>query len=154
MVDVRATMGVSGPGVGSLGHREAATATQSTADRAIATEVARLRRVAHLLDSSIGIPGTRWRFGIDALIGLVPGIGDAGGAIVSGWFVHRARRLGIGPVTTARMVGNVLLDTFVGAIPLLGDLFDAAFRCNRRNLALLEHDLRRRGVHLPEARPA
>src|SRR5215208_680673 len=88
-------------------------------------EIQRLKALTRLLDTAFHIPGTRFRFGIDALIGLVPGIGDAVGAIFSCFIVFQAARLGASKATLARMMGNVALDTIVGEIPLLGDMFDA-----------------------------
>lgn len=101
----------------------------------------RLRTLARLLDSAFQIPGTRYRFGIDALVGLVPGIGDAIGAVFSLFIVFQAARLGASRATLARMMGNVALDTIVGEVPLLGDLFDAGWKANTRNLGLLENHL-------------
>jgi hypothetical protein len=98
----------------------------------------RLRRVGYLLDNSIPIPGTRMRVGIDAIIGLVPGIGDLLGGLFSLYILAEASRLGASRAVLARMAWNVALDTLVGEIPLLGDLFDAGFKANVRNLALLE----------------
>ena len=101
----------------------------------------RLRTLARLLDSAFLIPGTQYRFGVDALIGLVPGIGDAISAVFSMFIVFQAARLGVSRATLTRMMGNVALDTIVGEIPLLGDLFDAGWKSNNRNLALLENHL-------------
>ena len=102
-----------------------------------------LRAMTRLLDNAIAVPGTRFRFGLDAVIGLVPGIGDAIGAVFSSFIVYQAARLGASGATLARMVGNVALDTIVGQVPLLGDLFDAGWKANSRNLALLESHLER-----------
>ncbi len=104
-------------------------------------EVERLRALTRLLDSAIPIPGTRYRFGLDALIGIVPGIGDAVGALFSAFIVFQAARMGVSSPTLVRMMGNVALDTIVGEIPLLGDVFDAGWKANTRNLALLEGHL-------------
>ncbi|HZB27184.1 MAG TPA: DUF4112 domain-containing protein, partial [Gemmatimonadales bacterium] len=105
--------------------------------------LAPLRAMTRLLDNAITVPGTRFRFGLDALIGLVPGIGDAIGAVFSSFIVYQAARLGASNATLARMVGNVALDTVVGQVPLLGDLFDAGWKANSRNLDLLEAHLER-----------
>jgi uncharacterized protein DUF4112 len=102
-----------------------------------------LRTMTRLLDHAITVPGTRFRFGFDALIGLVPGVGDAIGAAFSSFIIYQAARLGASHSTLARMVGNVALDTVVGQVPLLGDLFDAGWKANSRNLALLEAHLER-----------
>jgi hypothetical protein len=103
----------------------------------------RLRRVARLLDSAIQLPGTQFRFGLDPLIGLVPGIGDAIGAIFSTMIVFQAARLGAPKSTLVRMMANVAVDTLVGEIPLVGDLFDFGWKSNTRNIALLEQHLDR-----------
>lgn len=90
------------------------------------------------------MPGTRFRFGVDSLVGLAPVAGDAVMAAVSLYFVWEARRLGAPPSLLARMVGNIAVDAAGGSIPVVGDLFDAAFRANLRNVALLEDWLARR----------
>jgi hypothetical protein len=106
-----------------------------------ADRIARIDALATLLDTAFVIPGTQVRFGLDALIGLVPGIGDAITTIMSLFIVSEARALGAPPWLIARMVANVALDGFVGAVPLVGDAFDVAFRANRRNMALLRAHL-------------
>jgi hypothetical protein len=98
----------------------------------------RLRRLGYLLDNSIPIPGTRYRIGLESVIGLVPGLGDLVGGGLSAWIILQAARLGAPPSLLARMGWNLLVDLAVGAIPLLGDLFDAGFKANMRNLALLD----------------
>ncbi len=97
----------------------------------------RLDALASFMDSAIVIPGTNIRFGADALIGLVPGIGDAVSAGVSCLIVLEARRMGAPAHVIGRMIGNIALDSLAGAIPLIGDLFDVAFRANLRNMRLL-----------------
>jgi hypothetical protein len=101
------------------------------------TRLERLRRLAWLLDNSIPLPGG-FRIGLDAVIGLVPGIGDAIGALLSVFILNEARMLGAPRSVLLRMSGNILIETIVGAIPLAGDLFDAGFKANARNIALLE----------------
>jgi hypothetical protein len=96
----------------------------------------RLRSIAWLLDNSIPLPGG-YRIGLDAVIGLVPGIGDAVGALVSAYIVNEARSLGAPKSVLLRMMVNVIIETLIGSIPLAGDIFDAAFKANSRNLALL-----------------
>lgn len=107
-----------------------------SAEAEAAERVRRLRSLAWLLDNSIPLPGG-YRIGLDALIGLVPGIGDAIGALISAYIVNEARRLGAPRSVLLRMMSNVMIETVVGAIPFAGDLFDAAFKANTRNLALL-----------------
>jgi hypothetical protein len=99
--------------------------------------IARIDALATLLDTAFVIPGTQVRFGLDALIGLVPGIGDAITTVMALFIVSEARALGAPPWLIGRMVANVALDGLVGAVPLVGDAFDVAFRANRRNMALL-----------------
>lgn len=96
----------------------------------------RLRAIAWLLDNSIPLPGG-FRIGVDALIGLIPGLGDAAGALISAYIVNEARSLGAPRSVLLRMMGNVMIETVIGSIPVAGDLFDAAFKANSRNLALL-----------------
>lgn len=103
----------------------------------------RIRRVARLMDARYGIPGTRYRIGLDGLIGLIPGIGDGVGLAVSGWMIAEAVQAGARRRTIARMVGNAALDGVVGSVPLVGDLFDFAFKSHQRNAALLAADLER-----------
>lgn len=97
-----------------------------------------LRVIATLWDDLIRIPVIGRRIGLDAMIGLVPGVGDAAAAVVASWAVVVAVRLGAPASVLVRMIGNIALDTIVGAIPLLGDLFDMGWRAQRRNVQLLE----------------
>lgn len=97
----------------------------------------RLRSLAWLMDNSIPLPGG-FSIGLDALVGLIPVLGDVVGALVSGFIVNEARLLGAPRSVLLRMSANVLIETIVGAVPLLGDLFDAGFKANARNIALLE----------------
>lgn len=96
-----------------------------------------LRRLAWLLDDAFRVPGTDRRFGIDPLLGLLPVGGDVAGAALSGWIVITAARLGAPPSVLVRMGGNLLLDAIVGAVPVLGDLFDAGWKANRRNVDMM-----------------
>ena len=98
----------------------------------------RLRDLARLLDEAIRIPGTNIRVGLDALLGLLPGGGDVAGGLLSGLIMLQAARAGAPASILARMLGNVLLDVAVGTVPLLGDLFDVAWRANTRNVRLLD----------------
>jgi len=99
--------------------------------------LSRLRTVATVMDTAIAIPGTNIRFGADSLLGLVPGIGDFAGALVGLAIVNEARRLGAPRHKMAKMIANIGVDTLVGAIPLLGDVFDVYFKSHRRNVQLI-----------------
>ncbi len=96
----------------------------------------RIGLVSRLLDDLVPIPGTSLRIGLDPVLGLVPGAGDLVSAIAGGWIIVEAVRFGIPGVVLLRMAWNTAVDLVVGAVPLLGDLFDVAFRSNRRNLEL------------------
>jgi hypothetical protein len=98
----------------------------------------RLRRLAWLLDSSIPIPGTRFTVGLDALIGLFPFVGDLVGVLLSAYIVGEAARLGAPKSVLWRMSLNAGIEGLVGIVPLAGDVFDAAFKANQRNVRLLE----------------
>jgi len=103
-----------------------------------AERVARLDALATLLDTVFLIPGTNVRFGLDALIGLVPVVGDTITTLISLYIVREARALGASRLVIARMLANVAVDGLAGAVPMLGDMFDVAWRANRRNVALLQ----------------
>jgi hypothetical protein len=107
----------------------------------IEDELARVERIANLLDAAIHIPGTSIRIGLDPIIGLVPGFGDALTFIASVYIVERLSRLGLSGLTRARMYGNIFVDLLIGAIPLLGDIFDVGFKANIRNLELARRAL-------------
>ncbi|HZF65772.1 MAG TPA: DUF4112 domain-containing protein [Chitinophagaceae bacterium] len=94
--------------------------------------------LAKLMDSQFSIPGTNFRFGLDGLIGLIPGAGDLSTFAVSGYMLWIMAHNGASGYVLARMVGNVLLDAVIGAIPLVGDLFDFAFKANLKNMRLMQ----------------
>ena len=98
----------------------------------------RLRFVAWLLDSSIPVPGTSFTVGLDALIGLIPFLGDLIGVLASTYILAEAGRMGVGRAVLARMAFNVAVEGVVGIVPLFGDVFDAAWKANVRNVRLLE----------------
>ncbi len=110
--------------------------------------MARLDLLAHVLDTAILLPGNR-RIGLDAIVGLIPVIGDVVTTAISSYIVWEARRLGAPRWLIARMAANVAIDGVVGAVPLVGDLFDAAFKANRRNVQLLRRHLERSGALKP-----
>ena len=100
----------------------------------------RLEGLAWLFDNSIPIPGLNIRIGLDAIIGLVPGIGDLISAGVSMYLMSEASKLGVSRAILIRMAGNVMIDTIIGSIPFVGDLFDMGWKANTRNVRLLvEH---------------
>ena len=99
--------------------------------------IARLEALAKLLDVAFVVPGTKVRYGIDGLIGLVPVVGDIITTAISLWLVREARALGAPWHITARMLGNVAVDGVVGLVPIAGDAFDVMFRANIRNMRLL-----------------
>jgi hypothetical protein len=101
----------------------------------------RIQRLAWLLDNAIPIPFTRFRIGLDPLIGLLPGLGDALGAGMSGWIILEAARFGVSKSVLVRMLVNVAIDTGIGAIPGAGDLFDFAWKSDQMNLKLLRRHL-------------
>jgi hypothetical protein len=101
--------------------------------------LARITLLAQVMDSAFFIPGLNRRIGLDSIIGLVPGVGDAISAALSSYIIWEAHQLGLPRWKIARMIGNVAIDTAVGAIPLAGDLFDVYFKANMRNLRII-HD--------------
>jgi uncharacterized protein DUF4112 len=103
--------------------------------------IERLQRLARLWDSAVRIPGTGLTIGLDPIVGLVPGIGDAAGALVSAYIVLEAARFNVPGSTLLRMLANVAIDALLGTVPVIGDLFDVAWRANLRNVALIEHHL-------------
>jgi hypothetical protein len=98
----------------------------------------RLESLAWLLDSSIRLPRTNFRIGLDGLIGLIPGIGDTFGGIMSSYIIAEAGRMGLPKSTLIRMTYNVLIETLIGMIPVAGDLFDITWKANNRNIKLLQ----------------
>lgn len=100
--------------------------------------LARARTIARLLDSAVSVPGTGIRFGLDPLLGLIPGLGDLAGMMLSGYLVVLGGRLGVPRTVLMRMLANVAIDTVGGSVPVLGDLFDVGWKSNMRNVGLLE----------------
>jgi hypothetical protein len=96
-----------------------------------------VERLAWWLDSAFTVPGTRFRFGFDALIGLIPGLGDLVGTLLSSYIVAVAAARGFPPSVLARMAINVGIEAVVGLVPVLGDLFDVAWKANQRNIQLM-----------------
>ena len=94
--------------------------------------------LAQLFDQAFRVPGTSWRFGLDAIFGLIPVAGDLVGALIGAYGIIVGRQLGASGAVQMRMLLNLAIDALVGAIPLLGDLFDFAFKAHVRNRVLLE----------------
>lgn len=104
--------------------------------------------LARLMDNQFRVPGTNFRFGLDPIIGLIPGAGDFAGFIVSAFMLSTLAKNGASGFVLARMVFNIILDALLGSIPLVGDLFDFTFKSNQRNLQLMRehyHEGRHRG---------
>jgi hypothetical protein len=108
---------------------------RSRAERFASAE-RRIGRVTNVLDELVTIPGTSTKVGVDPIIGLIPIVGDAVAALVGGWVILEASRFGVPRIVLGRMIINLAVDLAIGAIPLIGDLFDLAFRSNSKNLSL------------------
>jgi hypothetical protein len=108
--------------------------------RAVLNQV---NRLAWLLDNSIRIPIVNYRVGLDALIGLIPGLGDTAGMLLSSFILMQAIRIGVPRTTLLRMLLNIGIETLIGMIPIVGDIFDAAFKANMRNVRLLSQAVER-----------
>jgi hypothetical protein len=117
-------------------HRDADTAFELEAD------MARARRLAKLLDAQFSIAGIK--FGFDAIVGLVPAVGDTIALLAGLYPIHVARKHDLGPEVERRMIVNLAIDYFGGIIPIIGDLFDVSFKANLKNVALLEKAARDR----------
>ena len=103
--------------------------------------IKKLRRITKVLDNAITIPGTKFSFGLDPILGLLPGGGDTITGGLSAYIVVEAARMGVSREVLGKMVGNILLDSFAGTIPVLGDLFDVGWKSNVKNMELLEKHL-------------
>ena len=110
----------------------------STSSLSHAARLGRLRQLAWIIDAAFRLPGTRFRFGLNSLIGLTPAAGDAVLAAVSLYIVWEAHALGLPRHKLGKMLANVGVETLAGAVPILGDLFDMTFKANLRNLAIVE----------------
>ena len=137
-----ATDGSTG-GTGGAPTNAPADAAPPDPEADLRAREARLRAYARLLDSAVRLPGG-FRIGLDGLIGLVPGVGDIVGAGLSGYLVVAAARLGVSRTVLARMIANVVIESVVGAVPIVGDAFDFVFKANERNVRLLHRELERR----------
>jgi hypothetical protein len=117
-----------------------------TAGPARADAVRRMELMAKILDNAFLIPGTNQRVGIDAIIGLIPGLGDVATTLLSSYVIWEARNLGVSRVAIGRMLTNLAIHATVGAIPIVGDIFDAFFRVNQRNMRIVRAHLERMPV--------
>jgi hypothetical protein len=115
---------------------------QTTSEHNSQLRLKRLRNLSHILDNAIAIPGLGYRIGLDPLIGLLPGGGDLMAGLISIYIVAEAARLGVPAATLGRMGLNILTEVVIGTVPMIGDLFDAAWKANARNVALLERHVR------------
>ncbi len=115
------------------------------ADAEAAARLKRIKRLAWLVDAAFVIPGTKFRFGLNSLIGLAPGAGDAVLGVISLYIIHQAAQLGVPRHLVMRMIGNVAVEVVGGSVPVLGDLFDVALKANLRNIRILEEHLRATG---------
>lgn len=134
----------------SRGNASGPNAGEDFADRT--ERLRRLRRlsgIARLMDTAIRIPGTGIRFGADSIIGLVPVIGDAGGALIGLYIVNEARQMGVPAHKLSQMVGNLAVDALVGSVPVFGDLFDVYFKSHRRNVDMIMQHF---GIHPDDLR--
>jgi hypothetical protein len=119
--------------------------TTTPLDQRTQQSLARLEALARLMDGAFVIPGTTIRFGLDGIVGLFPVAGDMIAGLVSTYLIWEAAQLGAPGWLIARMLANTLLDTFVGAVPVVGDAFDVLFRANMKNMALLRRYLEKKG---------
>ncbi len=114
-----------------------------------AARLARIKRLAWLVDAAFVLPGTRFRFGLNSVVGLVPGVGDTVLGLISLYIVREAAALGVPRHLVMRMIGNVAVEVVGGSIPVLGDMFDVALKANLRNIRILEDHLRATGAAMP-----
>ncbi|WP_293339108.1 DUF4112 domain-containing protein [Microcoleus sp. CAWBG58] len=119
----------------------------NTSSKSQAASLRRLRRISHLLDNAIPIPGTKYRIGLDPILGLIPGGGDLVGSIFAGYVVFKSAQMGVPQETLIQMAANIVLDTVAGTVPVAGDLLDVAWKANVKNIELLD-------AHLGSPEPA
>src|SRR5262245_30367321 len=117
-------------GGGGVDVQETVRPAETAADRRLAS----LQQFAYWLDDGLRVPGTRVRVGLDPILGLVPGLGDAAGAVIAAWMLVEGARLGVSPATLARMALNIGFDAVIGSVPVFGDVFDFFWKSNRKNL--------------------
>jgi hypothetical protein len=108
--------------------------------------------LSYLLDNAIPIPGTRYRVGLDPILGLLPGAGDFLGTALSAYIVLEAARIGLPRASLIQMVTNIIFETVLGSVPVLGDVVDATWKANTKNLALVEEHLDVPQSNVPQSR--
>ena len=113
----------------------------NTSNKSQAASLRRLRRISHLLDNAIPIPGTKYRIGLDPILGLIPGGGDLISSIFAGYVVFKSAQMGVPQETLVKMAANIVFDTVAGTVPVAGDLLDVAWKANVKNIELLDAHL-------------
>ncbi|MFS8118657.1 MAG: DUF4112 domain-containing protein [Microcoleus sp.] len=113
----------------------------NTSNKSQAASLRRLRQISHLLDNAIPIPGTKYRIGLDPILGLIPGGGDVIGSIFAGYVVFKSAQMGVPQETLVKMAANIVFDTVAGTVPVAGDLLDVAWKANVKNIELLDAHL-------------
>ncbi|MBZ8135094.1 DUF4112 domain-containing protein [Afifella sp. IM 167] len=124
----------------TAGHAGASRSSAAADPAEISRGLKELQTIARLMDARFGVPG--FRFGLDSVIGLVPGIGDAAGGLISAYLIYRAHQLGADNHIKAKMVKNAGFDFALGLVPVVGDIGDVFFKANTRNVRLLTEHLR------------
>jgi hypothetical protein len=104
-------------------------------------KLAHIRGLARFLDESIPVPGTKYKIGVEPIVGLIPGVGDFFGVTLSAYIILRAADLGVSAATIVRMIINLAIDGVIGSLPFVGDLFDLVWKANKRNLMIVETEL-------------
>ncbi len=113
----------------------------NTANKSQAASLRRLRQISHLLDNAIPIPGTKYRIGLDPILGLIPGGGDLIGSVFAGYVVFKSAQMGVPQETLVQMAANIVFDTVAGTVPVAGDLLDVGWKANVKNIELLDAHL-------------
>jgi Domain of unknown function (DUF4112) len=124
-----------------MSHSPIQNSPTNTPHKSQAASLRRLRRISHLLDNAIPIPGTKYRIGLDPILGLIPGGGDLIGSIFAGYVVFKSAQMGVPRETLVQMATNIVFDTVAGTVPVAGDLFDVAWKANVKNIELLDAHL-------------
>ncbi|MEZ2232367.1 DUF4112 domain-containing protein [Microcoleus sp.] len=119
----------------------------NTTNKSHVASLRRLRRISNLLDNAIPIPGTKYRIGLDPILGLIPGGGDLISSIFAGYIVFKSAQMGVPQETLVKMAANIVFDTVAGTVPVAGDLLDVAWKANVKNIELLD-------AHLGSPEPA